>query len=225
MKEEGTLISADSLVPCLVLVVARAALERSVSTQAFIEEFLDPAKRTDELFCMFVNFQCAAAYLRQLEPRCALVRVALAEETLPLELWGRIAPEEYNKLLGSLRALVAGTPFGLLRAEGAGVGGSIGAATGALVAAGAVLSLGAALPLSLGVVAAGTAIGTAAGGALPWRRKEVFRELETLVQHINAILEPRSIVLVDPVVTNKLGASSGIAAVKDIEWVIKSLDS
>lgn len=225
MKEEGTVISADSLVPCLVLVVAQAALERSVSTQAFVEEFLDPDKRADELFCMFVNFQCAATYLRQLEPRCALVRVALADETLPPELDGRVDADEYNKLLGSVRALVAGTHFGRLRAEGAGVGGSIGAATGALVAAGAVLSLGAALPLSIGVVAAGTAIGTAAGGALPWRRREVFAELRALVQHINDILEPRSVALVDPVATNKLGASSGISAVKDIEWVIKSLDS
>ena len=226
MKEEGEMTSADALVPRMVLVVARAALQRAASTQAFVDEFLDADGRADEMYCLYVNFQCAVAYVAQLEPRCALVRVPLRDETLPAALTDRVAAEEYNKLLSPLRTLVAGTRFGRLRAEGAGVGGSIGAAAGVLVAAGAtVLSLGAALPLAIGAVAAGTAIGSAAGGALPWRRRRVFADLAERVAYVNTVLEPRFVTLVDPVLTNRLGPSSSISAVTDIEWIVKSLDS
>ena len=224
MEDNEGLATADTLISAFVLGMARARLQRLPSTLAFIDDFYDPGQRMGRLFCNFVSVMCAYTYLEQFQPHSRIERCSLFSSDVPSALAERICSEEYNKLLQPLRDLVRDTKYSAVRAKGAGIGAAIGTAVAAPFAlAVGILTIGLGAPVSLGVLAAGSAIGSSAGAALPLVGNKVFRSMMEQVEVINTITEPRNFVLLDPKVTNRINATSDIKKVADIEWVVRTL--
>lgn len=224
MEDNEGLATADTLISAFVLGMARARLQRLPSTLAFIDDFYDPGQRMGRLFCNFVSVCCACTYLDQFQPHSRIERCSLFSSDVPSVLAERISSEEYNKLLQPLRDLVRDTKYSTVRAKGAGIGAAIGTAVAAPIAlAVGILTIGLGAPVSLGVLAAGSAIGSSAGAAVPLVGNKVFKAMMAQVETINTILEPRSFVLLDPKVTNRINATSDVKKITDIEWVVRVL--
>ena len=226
LRECGEIPSADALVPCIVLAVARCspALRTMHSTVLFIDAFFPPDEKLGELFSMFVHFSLAVSYLKSLSPGAAIVRMPIAAIDVPEPLSTRVNSAELEKVLKPIRLIVSKASEAEVRAKGAGLGATIGVAVASPVAiAVGVLTIGVGAPISACILAAGGTIGAACGAAIPLNVQKSKDEISRAVVIANEFLRPKAVTLITPFMTNRAGVASSPSSLRDVEFIVHTL--